>query len=275
MVGSTHLNGMLMLGHVTAIEHIQATTSGKTHPSIIVGERPDHSTVELVAKFSAGCEEKERGLAREAIAACLASDLGLPVPAPFLVDLPPGWADAVSDPSQRARVQNSSTVAFGSHLMTEGYSIWHPGNVIDSAMLPVAAAVFVFDLIIQNIDRRADNPNCLIKGSEICIFDHELAFMHGVVIGWRPPWVLGGLRDFEQPGKHIFREGLSKKKIDYEPIRAAWANLPDARIAQYEAELPVEWAVAAPAVQKALTLVRDARDNIAGCLKEVKRVLTS
>ena len=41
-----------MLGRVRAIEHNKAITSGKTHPSIIVGESADHSTVELVAKFS-------------------------------------------------------------------------------------------------------------------------------------------------------------------------------------------------------------------------------
>ena len=147
--------------------------------------------------------------------------------------------------------------------------------MIDSAMLPVAAAIFVFDLIVQNVDRRVDNPNCLVKGSELCIFDHELAFTHGMVIRWQPPWVVGGLKDFERPGKHIFRDKLSKMRIDYEPIRAAWANLADPRLVQYETELPVEWAGAAPSVRRALTLIRDARTNIAACLEEVKRVLRS
>jgi hypothetical protein len=234
----------------------------------------DHSTVDLVAKFSAGCDEKESSLAREAIAACLAGDLGLPIPEAYLVDVPTTWAATITDPAQRRKVADSSPVAFGSRVVTGGYSIWHSGVLIDNAMLPVAAAVFVFDLIIQNVDRRVDNPNCFFKGRKIIIFDHELAFTHGLVIGWKPPWISGGLRDFERPGKHIFREGLMKRDIDYGLIRNAWASLQDERLAAYEAQLPAEWGVAGPVVGKAIDLVRNARNNIDGCLNEVKRVLT-
>jgi hypothetical protein len=48
-------------------------------------------------------------------------------------------------------------------------------------MLPVAAAIFVFDAIVQNADRRVDNANCLVKGNEIRIIDHEMTFTHGLV----------------------------------------------------------------------------------------------
>jgi hypothetical protein len=65
-----------MLTRVTAIEHHSVITSGRTRPSRIVCERADGTIVEIVAKFSAGCEEKEASLAREVIAACLAGDLG-------------------------------------------------------------------------------------------------------------------------------------------------------------------------------------------------------
>jgi hypothetical protein len=262
-----------MLARVTAIEYVRQTTSGKTGPFIITARRADNSTVEVVAKFSAGCEESEKSLAREAIAACLALDLGLPIPEPFLVDVPPAWADAVPDPGQRAKIKKSSPVAFGLRFIT-GYSAWDEGRLIDSVLLPTAAAVFVFDLLIQNSDRRTGNPNCLVKGSEILIFDHELAFMHRLVIGWKPPWVLDGLEDFSRPGKHIFRQGLLNRNIDFKVIRASWISLPDAQLAKYEAGLPAEWSAAAPAVESALALVRGARDNIDACLEEVKRVLT-
>ena len=262
-----------MLTRVTAIEHHALITSGKTRPSRIVGERADGTTVEIVAKFSASCEQKEASLAREVIAACLAGDLGLPVPEPFLVDVPRDWADVVADPEQRARIRASSPVAFGSRQITGGYAVWHSEMRIDEGMLAVAAAIFTFDAIIQNVDRRTDNPNCFVKGSQIRIFDHELTFTHGVVIGWKPPWTLGGLKPLETPGFHIFRAGLVGRAIDFGPIRAAWAGLPDGRIAEYETVLPREWAGAAGAVKTALALIRDARDNIDACLAEVKRVL--
>jgi hypothetical protein len=263
-----------MLARVTAVEHQSMTASGKTGPSRIVCERSDGTTVEVVAKFSAGCDELETSLAREVIAACLARDLRLPVPEPFLVDVPPAWADLVTDLGQRAKIKASSPVAFGSRLVTGGYAVWHGETPISEPMVPVAAAIFTFDAITQNIDRRTGNPNCLVKGTEICIFDHELAFTHGCVIGWRPPWMLGGLKTLEMPGFHIFRAGLAGRAIDFGPIRKAWASLQDARIAEYESMVPSEWAGASGAVKTALTLILDARDNIDACLTEVKRVLT-
>lgn len=161
-------------------------------------KRSDGTTVDVIAKFSSGCEEKETGLAREVTAACLARDLGLPTPEPFLVDVSPDWADQVIEPVQRRKIKTSSPVAFGSHQLIGGYSVWQPETEISDAMLPVAAAIFTFDAIIQNADRRTDNPNCFVKGDQIHIFDHELAFTHGLVIGWKPPWMSGSLRNLEE-----------------------------------------------------------------------------
>lgn len=97
-------------------------------------------------------------------------------------------------------------------------------------MLPTAAAIFVFDAIIQNVDRRADNPNCLVKGNEIRIIDHEMAFTHRLVLGWRPPWTPGSLKDLEKPGFHIFRDQLRRRAIDLSAIRDAWSALSDAQL---------------------------------------------
>jgi hypothetical protein len=58
------------------------------------------------------------------------------------------------------------------------------------------------------------------------------------------------------------------------PIQGCWEDLPDARIGEYQASLPCEWTGVTLAVDKALTLIRDARDNIEACLTEVKRVLS-
>lgn len=237
-------------------------------------EADDGSEVEVVAKFSGGCDQGNTNLSREVIAACLAGDLGLPVPEPFLVEASPEWTATIPGVGERAKVQRSSPVAFGSRVMTRQLNVWTPGNVISDPMLPIAAAIFVFDGIIQNPDRRSDNPNCLVRGDELRIFDHELAFSHGLIIGWKSPWMLGGLKSMETNGNHIFRTGLKGRSIDYGPIRAAWAGLSDARIAAYERALPAEWADVAGAAASATKLIRDARDNIGAVLEEVKRVLS-
>jgi hypothetical protein len=263
-----------MITHVTAAEHQGLVSSGKTGPSRLGCEKPDGTIVDVVAKFSAGCQEYVLSLARELVAALLAGQLGLPIPEPYLVRIPAGWPDVVADVTQRAKIKGSSPVAFGSKLITGGYAVWNTETLVDEAMLQVAASIFVFDAIIQNNDRRSDNPNCLVKGNEIRIFDHELAFTHGIIIGWRPPWVLGGLGHLMTPGRHIFRQRLVKRAIDYGPIRASWAGLQDAQIDEYGAAIPTEWAAASNAVTQALQLIRDARDHIDGCLAEIERVLT-
>ncbi len=128
----------------------------------------------------------------EAFAACLARDLGLPIPAPLLVMISDEWAAVVPDQERKKRILASSRIAFGSKFVTGGYSIWTPDTRINEAMVDVAANVLAFDAIIQNFDRRTDNPNCLVRGENIRIFDHELAFGHHLLLNWQPPWVVGG-----------------------------------------------------------------------------------
>lgn len=263
-----------MLKRVAPIQFDRIATSGRTKPLFITCEFSDGMPLEVVAKFSANCLEANFSLAKEAIGACLARDLGLPAPEPYLVDVSSQWIDALGDPRLRDSLRGSSSVAFGSRVVSGQFGVWGSGNAISDIMLPIAAGIFVFDAIIQNPDRRVDNPNCLVRSDEIRIFDHELAFSQGLVIGWKPPWTLGGLQDMATNGKHIFRAGLKGRKIDFGPIRAGWASLSDARVAEYESALPPEWADARAGVAAATKILKDARNNIDACLDEVKRVLS-
>lgn len=263
-----------MLKRIAPIQYDRPTTRGRTEPSFITCECADGSTVEVVAKFSAGCDQGETNLAREVIAACLAGDLGLPIPEPYLIDVSADWAETVPDLARRAKIRGSSPVAFGSRYAGNGFAAWNTGNLISDIMLPTAATILTFDAIIQNPDRRGDNPNCLVRGNELRIFDHELAFAHGLMIGWQPPWVPGALKSLETQGNHIFRAGLRGRQVDFDAIRASWAGLSDAKLKDYEKALPLEWSGAAAVVASATKLISDARDNIDACLMEVKRVLT-
>lgn len=263
-----------MLARVTLIEINRAAECGRTNPLFVTCEKADGSTLEAVAKFSAACDLKEASLAMEVIGACLASDLGLPVPEPLLIDVPPQLVELIPDAARRDTVRMSSPVAFGSKVITGGYSAWSAGTKISESMLPFAAAIFAFDGMIQNPDRRVSNPNCLVKGDEIRIIDHEACFFVRGIIGWVPPWRLGGLRSLETPGNHIFLDELKGRAIEFGAMRDAWSDLSDERIKEYESAVPGEWDVAGPAVKDALSLIRGVRDQIDGCLAEVKRVLT-
>jgi hypothetical protein len=265
--------GALLISRVFATEFMRPMINGKSGPALVNCQRVDGEDVEVVTKCSAGCEQKEIGLAAELISACLAAELGLPILEPFLVELDPEFIASVPDAVHRDRMMASNFVAFGSKHITGQYSAWTNGYLISEVMLPSAAAVFVFDGIIQNPDRRDGNPNCLVRGDEIRIIDHELAFAHGLILFWKAPWKVGGLQSLETPGLHIFRSGLKGRQINYGPIRTAWAGLLDAQISAYGNAVPAEWASATNSVASALQLIKDARDNIDACITEIERVL--
>lgn len=255
---------------LTRIDRV--AVQGRTGPILSACEVDGEDEVEVFVKLSAGCDQNVINLAREVIAACLAADLELPVPKPLLVEIPPEIIPVVTDPQIAEKLRRSCPIAFGS-TRTPGFSAWSSGHRLSAAMRPTALGILLFDAIIQNPDRRAENPNCLIQGNELRIIDHELAFMHKMILLWHAPWLLGGMKEFETPGRHIFVKELRGAPIDFAPIKSRWNALSDARLQEYERAIPPEWAAASDDISAALRLIADARDNIDGCITELGRIL--
>jgi hypothetical protein len=247
--------------------------TGRTKPILLHCEYPNGDPVQVIAKFSGGCDRSETALAMEAVAACLASDLAIPVAEPVLVDVPVDWAMTITDTERRAMLERSSATAFGSVVAGPQFTQWLPTMELNDDMAQTAAAIFTFDAIIQNPDRRVANPNCLVRGTEFRVIDHELAFSHGLTLGWSPPWVAGSLNNLLPREAHIFRGALVARQVDWTIIRDTWLALSDQMIADYEDAVPDEWVRAMPEVHRALDLIRSARANIEGCIAEVRRVL--
>jgi hypothetical protein len=262
-----------MISTVTAVEFVRPMDTGRTSPLLLTCERSNGSLVDVVAKFAAYCDLRATNLAREVIAACLAGDLGLPIQEPMLIQIPNGWSEVIANEARRARIDNSGTVAFGCKFITGGYTAWTPDTHLTEGMVDTAAAIFTFDAIVQNADRRSDNPNCLVRGDDIRIIDHEMTFSHRLILGWRPPWTVGSLNWLETKGRHIFRSDLKRKTIDLAHCEAKWSAIADDRIAQYREVIPPEWQYAGVDIDSALNLICDARDRIADCLVEIRRVL--
>jgi len=261
-----------MLETIIAIRYHSPISSGKTKPCRMECEKQNGDTVEVVAKFASGCERRETALAMEVIAACLAADLGLPIPKPYITEVTPDFIATVPVESQRQLMTFSGNLAFASTHVGTGYRVWTSADRISAAVLSDALAIFCFDGFICNADRRVDNPNCLVRGTRVCIFDHELAFVHRMLIGQPQPWALGGLAAMASPGQHIFYAGLKGEPIDVSPIQQAWAAISDERLRQYGNCVPHQWVVGT-AIDDALNLIRDVRDNISAALAEVRRIL--
>ena len=179
-----------MIETAVAVEISREAINGRTGPLVTICETNDGEFVELFCKFSSGCDQGVTNLAREIVAVCLAADLRLPVPKPYIVSIPSELIPTISDSKIASKVASSVPVVFGSQRVNQ-FSVWSIGNKVNASLLQTAAATLVFDGIIQNPDRRVGNPNCLVKGDEVRLIDHELALAHGVILLWKAPWVIG------------------------------------------------------------------------------------
>lgn len=263
-----------MIERACAVEFTREAINGRTGPLLLVCETNTGEFVELFCKFSAGCDQGVTNLAREVIAACLAADLNLPVPKPYLVEIPLIFPSLIRDGKISSKVARSVPLAFGSKRANQ-YSAWTIGNRVPASKRGLAASVILFDGSIQNPDRRVGNPNCLVKGDEFRLIDHELAFFpHKLLLGWRAPWIVGGLESLARAEhRHIFLNDLMGEEIDFQPITNAWEALSDGRISEYLESIPEEWSSALPEIKDAVKLIIDVRDNIEACIAEVQRIL--
>lgn len=258
-----------MLKTLEAVQYIREIGSGRTKPIVIAAEYEDGDVFEVVLKFSSACDMGTNSLTVEVIAACLAGHLGLPIPEAFLVEVPSDWRGCLPD-AVRKRTSEFDILAFGSKLVWPQWPVWAASSSLSAAMIQTAAEIIAFDGFIENVDRRDANPNCLVSGDQVRIFDHELAFPRGLF--GPKPWALGGLGSFVDPGKHIFRRGLVAQHIDHNSIRAKWAGLRDDEIDGYGASVPPSWRDD-HFIADILAKIRQVRDNIDDCMIELDRIL--
>lgn len=262
-----------MLEKVEATRFDRAMTKGRTMPLLLAAEFSDGRSVELIGKFSHGGQIGAIGLAREAISAMLAIDLGLPVPNPLLVTISDAFIATVPNADAADLLRQSLRVGFGSSKLPNGYVVWPDGNSVPKRMLAQAAEIFAFDALIQNPDRHPKNPNMQVKGEQVAIFDHELAFIWEGVLFWKPPWEAGGLDNIAHPDRHVFFTAIKGQTLDFSRLIGAWEAISDDRLAKYQAALPAEWNGASDMIGKVLGFVRQLRDNIRPAMTEMQKVL--
>ena len=267
-----------MIVRLAADEFIRQATSGRTKPVLMLCEGETDSPLEVFCKVSAGCFEGVENLAREVLASCLAADLNLPVPKPYLVEISTDLVSTVTDVDIRKRLQTSSSVGFGSARVKRQFSAWTTGHRVTDALLPSALGTLLFDAVIENSDRRVSNPNCLVAGDHLRLIDHELAFpLNSQILNRHLPWEIGGMQWLCSADGHIFCRDLKLKQkrglLNFAPLQAIWSSISDNRLQEYRAVIPREWAAALPAVDEALKRIRNTRDNFGDVIAETRRAL--
>jgi hypothetical protein len=152
---------------LSAVRFDKFMRTGRTSPMLCgCEEQSGTSAEEYVVKL--GGALSDAGLLNEFVGAKLARYFGLLSPNPAVVVLEQSLADeiaaAYSDKS--AIVRKSVGLNFGTKALT-GAATWPVDKTIPEVMLPAAIEIFAFDALIQNPDRRYNNPNLLTLGGYV------------------------------------------------------------------------------------------------------------
>ena len=266
-----------MLPLVTATRSGREVENGRTRPVILYCEQENSAEeIEVYVKLRGARELTPAGLMCEGIAALLGRDLGLPIPEPFVVEITDQFISAIKGAAEAPLFENSVGLSFGSRATYPQFAPWSAERVMPIAMRAVAADVFAFDAMIQNPDRRHNNPNCKVRDEELLIYDHDLAFdfLNGVLF-WKPPWKPGGL-DFlcgRSPTRHTFFDALQGIPHAFDRLVDAWGKIDSTRLNGYVAALPAEWIPAGDAPQQILGYLTDLKSHLPETILEIRKAL--
>ncbi|MGH9327994.1 MAG: HipA family kinase [Terriglobia bacterium] len=205
------------------------------------------------------------------LSSLLAESLAIASPEPALIELESSLAEILPSADDRVAegIRKSVGVNFGTRLLTGGYRIWPVDMAIPMNLRQAAVEVFAFDALIENPDRRYDNPNILWRDEQMFVIDHESAFSFIYAIGGHSePW---NLEDAVFLRNHVFYRALKGGKVETDRFAGALAALSDEAITGVENSALPEWKN--EHLTRILQHLRSVRDHTAEFAEQVKRRL--
>jgi hypothetical protein len=221
----------------------QVKETGRTKP-LVLSCKPArggvHERRPFVVKAIGAPEVALSSLRNEFLGMLLARELGLAAAGPTLIDISEQVAVAINGTLRRLNFQIKSGTAVGStHLA--GLVPIGPRTPLPEVARDEAAAVYAFDLLTQNLDRRADNPNCAFHEGHIFPYDFEMCFSFTMTVGGG-----GDPVDLQQHGiyrNHVLRPALraASSTIDLGPFFEGLKRLKKSRLDALVGAIPQEW----------------------------------
>lgn len=229
---------MSFVQHVEAEQFHSFTSSGYSRPARITCSRENGGKVEAYVKLVGAIRNRTFGLGAELFCSLLAKELGLGCLTPFIVNVSEEFISGV--PKEAGDVfRRSVGLNFGSEAAPPGFSVVPPEPSVPFDLRRMAAEIFAFDVLIQNYDRKSDNPNLLWDRVSILTIDHEGAL--GPILSRQGP-SLSGL-ELDKFYDHVFYSAVSPKDAEFEQLMTALGRLSGTRIDELIGEVPVQWQI--------------------------------
>lgn len=96
------------------------------------------------------------------------------------------------------------------------------------------------------------------------------------ILSWRPPWEAGALDALGVPARHVLHPTLRGSQPNFDRLVGAWEAIDDARLSDYRAALPPQWAPTAHAAHTAdaaIDFLCELRHHIRPAMREILRTL--
>jgi hypothetical protein len=253
------------------VEHVEAehfhsfSESGYSRPARVTCSRKDGSKVDVYVKFMGGVRNRGFGLGAELLCSLLAQELNLGTPTPFIVNLSTEFLAGVPKEAQDL-IQRSLGLNFASESAPAGFSLVPPNARVPLSLRPAAAEVFAFDIIIQNYDRKSDNPNLLWDRTKILVLDHEGA-LSPLLKNSAPSFSALELDRFYD---HVFYSAVSPGDAGYASFTEALGRLSSSHIDKLLGEIPVPWQITEDLakVREHLLWVAEHRRQVCSLIRE-------
>jgi HipA-like kinase len=230
-----------VLRRLIATQFIRVMEVGKTAP-ILCGchDQNNNYAGEYVVKLRERIGIGACGLLLELLGSRLAAHFDILVPEPAAVLIEPEFAAAFAqrDPNLAASLRASIGLSFGSKMLNP-VSTWPINRPIPEAMFGDAVKIFAFDAMIQNPDRRPENPNLFTQGDNIYVYDHETSFSFLLALSpSAEPW---NLECEPYLANHVFYRRLRAKEIDLADFKERLDELTMGVLAKIRKDIPEDW----------------------------------
>lgn len=201
---------------IEALSLIETFDSGANKPLLITGVDENGKKGDYVVKL--------RGAERMSVEACMfellglfiAKELSINCVSPVIIHISQEFADLLVGRKEWAVATKSIGYNFGSEYKKDGFTTFISGAELNPEELEIVQTIFIFDLFIQNSDRRKEKPNMLVKNKEIIVYDHELSFSFVRELFKNPkPWTFRD-SDLSWIKDHIFYQIVKGKPYDFE-----------------------------------------------------------
>lgn len=199
---------------------------------------------QYVVKFKNSDRMTTTSSAFELIGSWMALEIGLPVVEPSLINISPEFVNTLNRGQEGYRTAiQSQGINYGSKYQPGYSNIPEVSFSLPDNLMATAKLIYVFDVFIANTDRGHQRPNVVSNGSELLIYDHELAFSFLRLLPLfrnKTPWILNET-DRVLYEKHFFYKMLRELKTDLTPQVTLLQCFDDGFWKKVFATLPHEW----------------------------------